>query len=173
MTGQIIWLTGLSGSGKSTIAQGLYDILRFHHEIEILDGDDVRKNLSSELGFSKEDRDLNIRRIGYVANLLTKHGVHVIVAAISPYRAIRDELKNGLNMIEVYCDASIEECKRRDVKGIYAKVEAGEIKNFTGISDPYEEPLKPNVHLFTEVETVAESISKITKYFYTKKLGKV
>jgi len=170
--GIIIWLTGLSGAGKSTIANGLYDILRQEYKVEILDGDGVRENLSKGLGFSKEDRDLNIRRIGYVANLLSKHGINVIVAAISPYRFVRDELKRYGNMIEVYCDTSLEECKRRDVKGLYARVEAGELKNFTGVDDPYEEPLNPDLHLLTGEESVEYSITRVTKYLHDKKFGK-
>jgi len=171
--GHIIWLTGLSGAGKSTIARGLYDILKQDHKVAMLDGDEVRENLSKGLGFSKEDRDINIRRIGYVANLLSTHGIDVIVAAISPYRSVREELKKNGNIIEVYCDTSLEECKRRDVKGLYAKVSAGELKNFTGVDDPYEEPLNPDLHLLTGEESVEDSIARVTKYFHDKKLGKV
>ena len=173
MKGHIIWLTGLSGAGKSTIARGLYDILKQDHKVAMLDGDEVRENLSKGLGFSKEDRDINIRRIGYVANLLSTHGIDVIVAAISPYRSVREELKKNGNIIEVYCDTSLEECKRRDVKGLYAKVSAGELKNFTGVDDPYEEPLNPDLHLLTGEESVEDSIARVTKYFHDKKLGKV
>lgn len=173
MEGCVIWFTGLSGSGKSTLANALHSRINSdgRYKIEILDGDEIRTNLSKGLGFSKEDRDINVRRIGYVANLLSRNGIYVLVAAISPYRSIRDELKGFVsNFIEVHCDASIDECKKRDPKGLYKKVEAGEIKNFTGITDPYEQPNEPSIHLYTESETVEESIDKILAYLEEKKL---
>lgn len=162
--GFTIWFTGLSGSGKSTITELLVKkINEKGRNVEVLDGDVVRTNLSKGLGFSKEDRDINIRRIGFVANLLTRNGVAVICAAISPYKAIRNENKEliGDGFIEVYVKASVEECARRDVKGLYEKAFAGEIKEFTGVSDPYEPPDNPEVVCDTENETVEQSTDKI------------
>jgi adenylylsulfate kinase len=161
--GATVWTTGLSGSGKTTIARELERQLRERGvKVEILDGDVVRTNLSKGLGFSKEDRDINIRRIGFVANLLSRNGVIAITAAISPYRAVRDEVRAGTErFIEVYVKAPIEVCESRDVKGMYAKARAGEIKGFTGIDDPYEEPATPEVVCETDHENVAESVAKI------------
>ena len=161
--GVTVWFTGLSGAGKSTIAEKLEQILKAKgRNVEILDGDVVRTNLSKGLGFSKEDRDINIRRIGFVCNLLARNGVVAIAAAISPYREIRDEIRaNTGNFLAVYVDCSIEELTRRDVKGLYEKALKGEIKNFTGISDPYEEPLKPEVTLDSEKDTEEESLSQL------------
>jgi adenylylsulfate kinase len=161
--GFTVWLTGLSGSGKTTISQVLSEKIQARgRNVEVLDGDAVRKNLSKGLGFSKEDRDHNIRRIGFVAHLLTRNGVAVICAFISPYRAIRDENRKLIsNFIEVYVNASLETCEKRDEKGLYIKARAGEIKNFTGISDPYEAPDHPEVVCDTENETVEESAEKI------------
>ena len=161
--GLTVWLTGLSGAGKSTIATALAAELRSRgRKVEILDGDIVRENLSKGLGFSKEDRDINIRRIGFVAELLTRNGVVVIVAAISPYRAIRDEVREMIdNFLEVHVDCTIDELTRRDVKGLYAKALAGEIKNFTGVSDPYEAPLEPEVRVDSATETLEESLAKV------------
>jgi adenylylsulfate kinase len=131
-------------------------------KVEILDGDVVRTNLSKGLGFSKEDRDINIRRIGFVANLLSRNGVIAITAAISPYRAIRDEVRDLTDrFIEVYVNAPLEVCESRDVKGMYAKARAGEIKGFTGIDDPYEEPLHAEVTCNTATETIDDSVDKI------------
>ena len=162
-TGVTIWLTGLSGAGKSTIANALVDHLRAQgKKVELLDGDVVRTNLSKGLGFSKEDRDTNIRRIGFVANLLTRNGVAALVAAISPYRAVRDEVRETIGQfVEVHVDASLDELVRRDVKGLYEKALRGEIENFTGVSDPYEPPVAPEVHIDTEAETVEESVAKV------------
>ena len=161
--GFTLWLTGLSGSGKSTLARELEPILRERFgKVEVLDGDVVRTNLSQGLGFSKEDRDTNIRRIGFVAHLLTRNGVPVIVAAISPYRAVRDEVRRQIgDFVEVHVDCSLEELTRRDVKGLYAKALRGEIAHFTGISDPYEPPLDPHVVVHSDRETVSESVDKI------------
>ncbi len=161
--GATVWTTGLSGSGKTTIAR---ELERQLHErgvkVEILDGDIVRTNLSKGLGFSKEDRDINIRRIGFVANLLSRNGVIAITAAISPYRSVRDEVREGTErFVEVYVKAPLEVCESRDVKGMYAKARAGEIKGFTGIDDPYEEPPAPEVVCETAEESVAESVAKI------------
>jgi adenylylsulfate kinase len=140
--GAVIWFTGLSGSGKTTIAQIVEDkLLDAGVPVEMLDGDVVRENLSKGLGFSEEDRNTNIRRIGFVAHLLQRNGVFAITAAISPYAAIRDENRAMIkDFIEVFADAPLEVCEERDVKGLYAKARAGEIKGFTGIDDPYEAP---------------------------------
>jgi adenylyl-sulfate kinase len=157
--GFVIWLTGLSGAGKSTLANRLAAELRAAGiGIEVLDGDEVRTNLSAGLGFSKEDRDTNIRRIGYVARLLARNGAGVITAAISPYRAIRDEIHADTpNFVEVFVRCSLDELIKRDVKGLYKKALAGEIQNFTGISDPYEEPADAELTIDTRTSSVAES----------------
>ena len=162
--GATVWFTGLSGAGKSTIAERLLAVLRDQGvKSELLDGDVVRTNLSKGLGFSKEDRDTNIRRIGFVSNLLTRNGVVSIVSAISPYREVRDEVRSdiGDNFVEVYVEASLDELVRRDVKGLYEKAIKGEIPNFTGVSDPYEEPLNPEVLVNTEQESIEESLGKV------------
>ena len=161
--GVTVWFTGLSGAGKSTIAERL---LAFLHErgvrSELLDGDVVRTNLSKGLGFSKEDRDTNIRRIGFVSHLLTRNGVVSIVSAISPYREVRDEVRGEIgSFVEVHVHASLDELVQRDVKGLYEKALKGEIPNFTGVSDPYEEPLDPEVFLDTEEESIEESLAKV------------
>jgi ATP sulfurylase/adenylyl-sulfate kinase len=163
--GVTIWLTGLSGAGKSTIARRLVDDLRSRGRgVEVLDGDLIRANLSKGLGFSKEDRDTNIRRIGFVADLLTRNGVVAVIAAISPYRAIRDELRAQIgDFIEVHVDCPLEELVRRDVKGLYAKAIAGEISGFTGISDPYEAPAAPEVALDTAVQSVDDCVASILR----------
>jgi adenylylsulfate kinase len=161
--GFTVWLTGLSGAGKSTIAAELARQLREREiGVEVLDGDVVRTNLSKGLGFSKEDRDTNIRRIAFVAQLLTRHGVAVISAAISPYRAVRDEAREMIgNFVEVYVQCPLEELVRRDVKGLYAKALRGEIGNFTGVSDPYEAPEHAEVVVQTDHESVASSVTRI------------
>jgi adenylyl-sulfate kinase len=165
--GFTVWFTGLSGAGKSTITGKLVEIIRERRgKVEVLDGDVVRTNLSKGLGFSKEDRDINIRRIGFVCNLLTRNGVPVISAAISPYREVRDEVREmiGSDFIEVFVECPIDALVKRDVKGLYAKALRGEIKNFTGIDDPYEPPLNPEVTVHTDRETVDESTAKIVAY---------
>jgi adenylyl-sulfate kinase len=161
--GLTIWFTGLSGAGKSTLANALEAELRAQdRRVEILDGDVVRENLSKGLGFSKEDRDTNIRRIGFVAHLLTRNGVTVIVSAISPYREVRDEVRAMIGrFIEVHVDCEMDELVRRDVKGLYKKALAGEIANFTGVSDPYEAPLDPEVRVDSSKESVAESLDRV------------
>jgi adenylyl-sulfate kinase len=163
--GFTLWFTGLSGAGKSTIANLVAGELRTRgHNVEILDGDEVRTNLSKGLGFSKEDRDTNIRRIGYVCNLLARNGVIAISAAISPYREIRDEIRRShQRFFEVYMKCSIEKLSERDVKGLYKKALAGEIKNFTGVSDPYEEPLNPELVLDSGTERVEQSLQKLLR----------
>jgi adenylylsulfate kinase len=168
--GFTVWFTGLSGAGKSTLAEALEPVLKSRgHNVEILDGDIVRPNLSKGLGFSKEDRDTNILRIGFVAHLLSRNGVAVITAAISPYRDIRDQNRALIgDFVEVYAKCSIDELTRRDVKGLYEKALRGEIQNFTGISDPYEEPLNPEVVVDTEKETVEESLNKILAHLEQK-----
>ena len=162
--GFTLWFTGLSGAGKTTISQLVEEELQQRrNRLEILDGDVVRENLSKGLGFSKEDRDTNIRRIAFVADLLSRNGVPVITAAISPYRETRDEARElmGDRFIEVFVKASVEECIERDPKGLYKKALAGEIKEFTGVSDPYEEPLNPEIVLDTEAESPEESAAKL------------
>ena len=161
--GMTVWLTGLSGAGKSTIAERLATEM---HErgvaVEVLDGDEVRRNLSAGLGFSKEDRDTNIRRIGYVAELLTRHGVVVLVAAISPYREVRSEMRDRIGrFLEIYVECPIDVLAKRDVKGLYRKALAGEIDHFTGVSDPYEAPEDPDVWIDSSVETIDESVAKV------------
>jgi adenylyl-sulfate kinase len=165
--GFTLWLTGLSGAGKTTLTNAILPQLRERGvRIEVLDGDEVRTNLSKGLGFSKEDRDTNIRRIGYVARLLSRNGVGVIAAAISPYREIRDEVRqniesDGAQFIEIYVRASLEALIERDVKGLYKKAIAGEIKQFTGVSDPYEEPVNPELIIESDQENVEQSAAKI------------
>jgi adenylyl-sulfate kinase len=161
--GVILWLTGLSGAGKTTIARGVECKLKERDcLVEVLDGDDVRLYLSQELGFTKEDREINIRRIGYVANLLSRNGIVVIVAAISPYRSIRDEIRiMSENFVEVYVDTPLEVCEARDVKGLYAKARSGQIKNFTGIEDLYEAPINPEIICRTTKESIQECIDKV------------
>ncbi len=165
--GFCLWFTGLSGSGKTTITTFLVKELRRRgSKLEVLDGDIVRQNLSKGLGFSKEDRDTNIRRVAFVADLLSRNGVPVITAAISPYRDIRDEARAKMDsrFIEAYVKASVEECEKRDVKGLYAKARAGEIKEFTGVSDPYEPPKDPELEIDTESQTPEQSAQQILDY---------
>jgi len=164
--GFCLWFTGLSGAGKSTLSKGVAEILRARgRNVEILDGDEVRENLSKGLGFSREDRDTNIRRIGYVCHLLARNGVVAISAAISPYRNVRDENRKRIgNFVEVFVKCPIDALVQRDVKGLYKKALAGEIKNFTGVSDPYEDPLHPEIVVETDKETVDESLRKIVSY---------
>ena len=164
--GVTLWFTGLSGAGKSTLANKIAEELRQRKvRVEILDGDEVRTNLSKGLGFSKEDRDTNIKRIGYVCKLLTRNGVVAISAAISPYREVRDANRQEIGrFVEIYVECSIEELTKRDVKGLYKKALAGEIKNFPGISDPYEPPLKPEIAIDSGKQTVEESLAAILSY---------
>jgi adenylyl-sulfate kinase len=163
--GFTVWLTGLSGAGKSTIAERLAPELSARGcSVEVLDGDEVRTHLSKGLGFSREDRDTNIARISFVASLLVRHGAAVITAAISPYTQARAQARSRIGdtcFIEVYVRCSLDELVRRDVKGLYAKALAGQLDHFTGVSDPYEAPEKPDVIVDSEVETVEESVSKI------------
>jgi adenylyl-sulfate kinase len=161
--GFTIWFTGLSGAGKTTLARLLEPELQSRgYKVEVLDGDIVRTNLSKGLGFSKEDRDTNIRRIGFVCNLLARNDVIAIAAAISPYKEVRDELREDLKQfVEVYVECPIPVLAERDVKGLYKKALAGEIKNFTGIDDPYEPPVSPEVTVHSDSETPEESLAKI------------
>lgn len=158
-----MWLTGLSGAGKSTLAEALAArLLAAGRKVEILDGDTVRENLSQGLGFSRADRDTNIRRIAFVAKLLARNGVVVIVAAISPYRAARDAARATIgSFVEVHVQCSIDELVRRDTKGLYARALSGSLENFTGISDPYEEPLAPEVTVRTDLESLDESVDRV------------
>lgn len=172
--GFTLWLTGLSGAGKSTLAERVVPELRARGvNVEVLDGDEVRTNLSKGLGFSKEDRDTNIRRIGYVCRLLTRNGLGAVSAAISPYREVRDEVRraietDGASFIEVYVKCPIDVLAERDVKGLYKKALAGELNNFTGVSDPYEEPLAPEIIIESDREQVGESVNKIIKFLEEK-----
>jgi adenylylsulfate kinase len=161
--GFTVWFTGLSGAGKSTLAEMLFHELRRREmKVELLDGDVVRTNLSKGLGFSKEDRDTNILRIGFVANLLTRNGVATITSAISPYRHVRNACRQMIkDFVEVHVDATVEECARRDVKGLYEKAMRGEIKGFTGVDDPYEAPASPEVYIDTMSQTPEESLQLI------------
>ncbi|GAB4526717.1 MAG: adenylyl-sulfate kinase [Pleurocapsa sp.] len=161
--GVAVWFTGFSGAGKSTIASALTEKLKADgYRLEVLDGDEIRENLTKDLGFSKEDRDTNIRRIGFVAKLLVRNEVIVLVPVISPYRSIREEMRAKINhFVEVFVNAPLSVCEERDVKGLYKKVRAGQIKQFTGIDDPYEPPTNPEVECRTDLEDLSESVDKI------------
>lgn len=163
MKGYTIWFTGLSGAGKSTLSEKLYARLKAAgRAVELLDGDEVRTHLSKGLGFSKEDRDTNIRRIGFVCKLLSRNGVIAISAAISPYRAVRGELRAQIEtFVEIYVEAPISVLAERDVKGLYKKALAGEIAHFTGVSDPYEPPTAPEIHVNSANQTPDESLDII------------
>ena len=163
LKGVTVWFTGLPSSGKSSIARILERQFRkWNIKTELLDGDIIRTNLSKGLGFSKEDRETNIKRLGFVCHLLTKNGICAIASAISPYREGRDYNRKMIgNFFEVYVKTSLEECEKRDVKGLYQKARAGGIKNFTGVNDPYEEPLHPDMVCETERETAEESAAKV------------
>lgn len=162
--GFTLWFTGMSGAGKTTLARRVVEMLRERGiaKIELLDGDVIRTNLSKGLGFSKEDRDTNIRRIGWVCQVLTRNGVVAVASAISPYQSVRDEVREKVGrFVEVYVKCPVDVLIDRDVKGLYEKALAGEIDNFTGISDPYEEPFAPDVIVETDTESVDESLAKI------------
>ena len=164
-TGFTAWFTGLPCCGKTTIAKKIYKILKEKgYKVEHLDGDIVRKDLTSDLGFSKEDRDENLKRVTFVAKLLTRNDVIVLATFVSPYRKRRQKSREEIgNFVEIYVKCSVQECKRRDVKGMYKKAIAGKIKNFTGVDDPYEEPRSPDLVIDSENETVDESVSKVLK----------
>ena len=161
--GVTIWFTGLSGAGKTTISQKVAEILKAQdYPVEILDGDIVRTNLTKGLGFNKEDRDENVRRIGFVSHLLSRNGVIVLVSAISPYRNIREEVRKRVgDFVEVYVNAPLTVCEGRDVKGLYKRARAGEIKGFTGIDDPYEPPANPEIECRTDLEELSQSVTKV------------
>ena len=161
--GFTLWFTGMSGAGKSTIARLMEDRFRaYEAKVEVLDGDEVRTYLSKGLGFSKEHRDENIRRIGYVCELLSRNGVIAMAAAISPYRAVRDEVRARIpNFVEVYVECPLETLTQRDVKGLYKQALAGAIPQFTGVSDPYEPPLHPEVTVHSSSQTPEESADRI------------
>ncbi len=165
--GFTLWFTGLSGAGKTTIAEIVEKELRQRFgKVEVLDGDIVRTNLSKGLGFSREDRDTNVLRIGFVADLLTRNGVGVIVSAISPFKEVRDQVRRniGEDFVEIFVDAPLEVCAERDVKGLYKKAFSGEIPQFTGVSDPYEPPVAAELHIKTDEETPQESARRVVSY---------
>ena len=182
--GFVVWLTGLCQSGKTTVADKLHEeLIKKGVVAERLDGDIVRQHLSKGLGFSKEDRDENIRRVGFVSKLLARNGVGVISSFVSPYNKVRQDIREDIEnpslhrpeakpakFIEVYCKCALDVCESRDTKGLYKKAREGEIQNFTGISDPYEEPENPEVILFTDKETISECAEKIIDYLKTNNL---
>jgi adenylyl-sulfate kinase len=159
----VVWLTGLPSAGKTTLARRLAgELARRGRAVEVLDGDEVRSRLTRGLGFSREDRDENVRRVAWVAGLLARHGVVAIVALISPYRAAREAARAEIPaFVEVHVDCAAAECVRRDVKGLYRRALAGEIASFTGVSDPYEPPLAPEVVVHTDRESVDASVERI------------
>jgi len=169
--GLVVWFTGLSGAGKTTVADKVNTLLENKGvTVQRLDGDLVRQVLTKDLGFSKEDRDINIERVAFVAELLCKHGVIVLATFISPYQRHRELIKSkAINFAEVFVNAPLETCEKRDVKGLYKKARAGEIKDFTGIDDPYEKPENPDLILNTHEEDVDESVKKVIDYL--NKLG--
>lgn len=164
--GCCLWFTGLSGAGKSTIADLVVaELVARDRRVELLDGDEVREHLSKGLSFSKEDRDTNVRRIGWVASVLARNGVVAVTAAISPYRAIRDEIRPTIDhFIEIHVATPFEVCEARDVKGLYAKARSGAIPQFTGLDDPYEEPLRPELRLETAGRTPEQSAAEVIAY---------
>ena len=168
--GFILWTTGYSGSGKTTITTKLEEIFKSSgNKVEVLDGD-ILRTIFKNTGFSKEDRDEHIKRVGFLAHLLARNGVIVLTATISPYKAVRDELKKYPNFIELFIDCPLEECIKRDVKGLYKKAIAGEIGQFTGISDPYEPPTNADLTVHTDKETLEESIEKVLHFLKHKEL---
>jgi adenylylsulfate kinase len=164
-SGRVVWFTGLSGAGKTTLAQATYRELEARGiDAEVLDGDELRATLSKGLGFRREDREEHLFRVGYVARLLARHGVVVLVAAIAPYRAVREELRRSLpNFVEVYVATPLEVCEARDPKGLYRRARAGELRQMSGIDDPYEPPLAPEVICRTDLEPLSTSVRKILK----------
>jgi adenylyl-sulfate kinase len=167
MQGLVVWFTGLSGAGKTTLARIVHQYLKtVQYPTEMLDGDELRQNLCWDLGFSKEDRNENIRRIGFVSGMLAKHGIVTLVSVISPYRMAREEVRSRMprNFVEIYVNAPLETCEARDTKGLYRKVRAGELAHFTGIDDPYEVPIYSEIECRTDCETVEQSAVKILDY---------
>src|SRR3954466_9571213 len=174
-SGAILWFTGLSGGGKSTLANAVGKRIEAVRSVEILDGDEVRMHLSKGLGFTREDRDVNVRRIGFVARLLARHGVFVLTAAISPYADIRNEMRQlasveGIPFVEVFVNPQLQSLVERDVKGLYKRALAGEIAHFTGISDPYEPPARPELEVKTDQEPVEASAARIVRLLQDKGL---
>ena len=171
--GCCLWFTGFSGAGKSTIAEIVVaELRRRGRRVELLDGDEVREHLSRDLGFSKEDRDENIRRIGWVASVLARNGVVAVTAAISPYRAGRDEVRGWIDeFVEIHVATTLDECEARDVKGLYARALAGEIPEFTGVSDPYEPPLAPEVRVETAGRSPGESAAEVVDWLAARGLA--
>ncbi len=167
--GCCLWFTGLSGAGKSTVANVVVEqLIARGCKVELLDGDEIREHLSKGLTFSKEDRDINVRRIGWVAKVLARNGVISITAAISPYRSLRDELRADItNFVEIHVATPFAVCEDRDVKGLYAKARAGEIPNFTGLDDPYEAPLNPEIRIETAGRTPEESAAEVLAWLDT------
>lgn len=161
--GCTLWFTGLSGAGKSTLSERVFEKLKkAGAKVELLDGDEVRTHLSKGLGFSKEDRDINVHRLGFVCQLLSRNGVIAIVAAISPYRETRDQVRAKVeNFVEIYVHCPLEVLAARDVKGLYKRALAGEIANFTGVNDPYEAPLNPEINVDSSTETLEESEARV------------
>ena len=161
-SGVVVWFTGLSGSGKTTLSRRLE---RICYDVQVLDGDELRKDVSPDLGFSKEDRDEHVRRVGRIAKELASNGTVVIVSLISPYRAVRDEVRELIEssgkFVEIYVNAPLKTCEARDPKGLYAKAQRGEVQHFTGISDPYEEPKTPTLVVETKKETPEECTKKV------------
>ena len=170
--GCCVWFTGLSGAGKSTIAEIVVAELHAKgRHVELLDGDEVREHLSKGLGFSKADRDTNVLRIGFVASLLARNGVTAVTAAISPYRSVRAEVRGWIdNFVEVHVATSLADCEARDVKGLYAKARAGEIPEFTGVSDPYEPPENPELRIETAGRTAQESAAEVLTWLESRNL---
>jgi adenylyl-sulfate kinase len=164
-SGITLWFTGIPASGKSAIARAVRDLLAARGlPVELLDGPEVRQSLSRGLGFTREDREENVRRIGYVAKLLSRNGVIAICAAVSPYRATREEIRQHVtNFVEVFVDCSIAVAEQRDTDGLYARARAGVIEDFTGVSDPYEPPDRPEVHVHSDRESIAQSAAKVVK----------
>ena len=168
--GFVVWLTGLPASGKTTIANELCkEFIRKRLRTEILDGDEIRKNISPEISFSREDRERHVRRVAYIAKLLSRNGIATVVSLISPFRSTRDYARSIIpRFVEVWVNCSIENCKKRDPKGLYDKAARGEILNLTGLQDPYEPPVSPEILLNTDIEIVDKSKNNIIEYLLKK-----